>query len=417
MTSTEESLSDQGLLRLVWAQRAMPALAQIKDRFERTRPLAGLQIVAALHVTPETANLMLVLQAGGADLHLAAANPLSTQDDIAAVLTNRYGIDVHAHRGADRKTYDEHLEQALAAGPHLVLDDGCDLVGRLHTTHRELLPAVLGGCEQTTTGVLRLRAMAAESALRFPVVAVNDSDIQQSFANRHGTGQSTVDAIVRSTNVLLAGRTVVVAGFGNCGKGVADRARGLGAGVIVTEVDPTRALEAAMAGFRVLPMREAAAEGDVFVTVTGSRGVLVERYFAVMKDNAILANSGHFDLEIDVAWLRAHCVDLRSGIRPHVDEYLLADGRRLLVLADGRLVNLAAAEGHPPAVMDVSYAGQALCVEWLAANAGTLAPGVYDVPAQIDHGLAMLQLEAMGVRIDSLDPAQEAYLTSWRNGG
>lgn len=417
MGGTEESLSDQGLLRLLWAQRAMPALAQIKERFERTRPVAGLRIVAALHVTPETANLMLVLQTGGAQLHLAAANPLSTQDDIAAVLTHRYGIDVHARRGADRATYDQHLEQVLAAGPHLVLDDGCDLVGRLHTTHRHLLPAVLGGCEQTTTGVLRLRAMAAEGALRFPVVAVNDSDIQQSFANRHGTGQSTVDAIVRSTNVLLAGRTVVVAGFGNCGKGVAERARGLGAGVIVTEVDPTRALEAAMAGFRVLPMREAAAEGDVFVTVTGSRGVLAEQHFAVMKDNAILANSGHFDLEIDVAWLRAHCVDLRSGIRPHVDEYLLADGRRLLVLAEGRLVNLAAAEGHPPAVMDVSYAGQALCLEWLAANSDSLTPGVYDVPAEIDHGLAMLQLEAMGVRIDELDPAQEAYLTSWRNGG
>lgn len=417
MGAAEQSLSDQGLLRLLWAQRAMPALAQIRERFERSRPLAGVRIVAALHVTPETANLMSVLQAGGADLHLAAANPLSTQDDIAAALVSRYGIDVRARRGADRETYDQHLEQALAAGPHLVLDDGCDLVSRLHTTHRDLLPAVRGGCEQTTTGVLRLRAMATESALQFPVVAVNDSDIQQSFANRHGTGQSTVDAIVRSTNVLLAGRTVVVAGFGNCGKGVADRARGLGASVIVTEVDPTRALEAAMAGFRVLPMNEAAAEGDVFVTVTGNRGVLAEAHFAVMKDNAILANSGHFDLEIDVAWLRAHAVDLRAGIRPHVDEYLLADGRRLLVLAEGRLVNLAAAEGHPPAVMDVSFAGQALCVEWLTAHAGTLAPGVYDVPAEIDHGLAMLQLAAMRVRIDTLDAAQQAYLTSWRNGG
>ncbi|MGI8530392.1 MAG: adenosylhomocysteinase [Geodermatophilaceae bacterium] len=417
MGTAEESLSDQGLLRLVWAQRAMPALAQISERFERTRPLAGLRIVAALHVTAETANLMLVLRAGGADLHLAAANPLSTQDDVVAVLAHRYGIDVQARRGADRATYDQHLERALATGPHLVLDDGCDLVGRLHTTHLDLLPAVQGGCEQTTTGVLRLRAMSAESALRFPVVAVNDSGIQQSFANRHGTGQSTVDAILRSTNVLLAGRTVVVAGFGNCGKGVADRARGLGASVIVTEVDPTRALEAAMAGFQVLPMCDAAAEGDVFVTVTGSRGVLAERHFAVMKDNAILANSGHFDLEIDVAWLRAHCVDVHPEIRPHVDEYLLAGGRRLLVLAEGRLVNLAAAEGHPPAVMDVSYAGQALCVEWLAANAGTLAPGVYDVPTEIDDGLAMLQLDAMGVRIDTLDTAQEAYLTSWRNGG
>ncbi|MBA2416297.1 MAG: adenosylhomocysteinase [Geodermatophilaceae bacterium] len=417
MSTAEESLSDQGLLRLVWAQRAMPALAQIKERFERDRPLDGLRVVAALHVTPETANLMLVLKAGGAHLHLAAANPLSTQDDIAAALVHRFGIDVHARRGADRVTYDRHLELALAAAPQLVLDDGCDLVGRLHTTHRDLLPDVRGGCEQTTTGVLRLRAMAAESALSFPVVAVNDSRIQQSFANRHGTGQSTVDAIIRSTNVLLAGRTVVVAGYGNCGKGVADRARGLGASVIVTEVDPARALEAVMAGFRVLPMREAAAEGDVFVTVTGSRGVLAEPHFATMKDNAILANSGHFDLEIDVAWLRARCVDMRAGIRPHVDEYLMADGRRLLVLAEGRLVNLAAAEGHPPAVMDMSFAGQALCVEWLAINAAALLPGVYDVPAEIDYGLAMLQLAAMGVRIDTLDPAQEAYLTSWRNGG
>lgn len=395
----------------------MPALARIKQRFADSRPLVGLRVVAALHVTAETGNLMTVLRAGGAELHLAAANPLSTQDDIVAALTRHHGIDVHARRGADRATYDRHLEAALAAGPDLVLDDGCDLVGRLHTGHRDLLPKVRAGCEQTTTGVLRLRAMAAESALRFPVLAVNDSPIQQSFANRHGTGQSTLDAIIRSTNVLLAGRTVVIAGFGNCGRGVADRARGLGAAVIVTEVDPIRALAAVMDGYRVLPMAAAAAAGDVFVTVTGSRGVLTERHFAVMKDNAILANSGHFDLEIDVAWLRSHAVDVRTGIRPHVDEYLLASGRRLLVLAEGRLVNLAAAEGHPPAVMDVSYGGQALCVEWLAAHAGTLAPGVYDVPAEIDQGLARLQLAAMGVRIDELDRAQQAYLTSWRNGG
>ena len=417
MSTTEEPLSTQGLLRLDWARRGMPGLARVGERFERDRPLSGLRIVAALHITPETGVLAAVLQAGGAELHLAAANPLSTQDDIAAALVQRYDIAVHAERGADRETYDRHLERALDAGPQLVLDDGCDLVGRLHTGRRELLPDVRGGCEQTTTGVVRLRAMAAEGALRFPVLAVNDSPIQQSFANRHGTGQSTVDAIVRSTNVLLAGRTVVVAGYGNCGKGVADRARGLGAAVVVTEIDPTRALEAAMAGFRVLPMDDAAPEGDVFVTVTGSRGVLAERHFAVMKDDAILANSGHFDLEIDVAWLGEHCVDVRRGVRPHVDEYLLADGRRLLVLAEGRLVNLAAAEGHPPAVMDVSFAGQALCTEWLAAHAGSLEPGLYDVPAAIDQGLALLQLAAMRVRIDRLDPAQEAYLTSWRHGG
>lgn len=411
-----DSLLEQGLRRLVWAQRAMPGLARIRDRFERTRPLADRCVVAALHVTAETAVLMSVLRAGGAQLHLAAANPLSTQDDIVAALSRQDGISVHAKRGADRTTYDEHLERAVLAGPDLVLDDGCDLIGRLHTTHRDLLPGVLGGCEQTTTGVLRLRAMAAEGELRFPVLAANDSPLQQSFTNRHGTGQSTVDAVVRATNVLLAGRTVVVAGFGNCGQGVADRARGLGANVIVTETDPVRALAAAMDGYRVLPMQEAAAQGDVFVTVTGSRGVLAERHFAVMKDNAILANSGHFDLEIDVAWLRATSVDVRTAIRPHVDEYLLADGRRLLVLAEGRLVNLAAAEGHPPAVMDVSFAGQALCIEWLARHAERLEPGVYDVPTELDRGLAQIQLAAMGVRIDSLDAEQEAYLTSWRTG-
>ncbi len=394
----------------------MPALASIRARFEREQPLAGLRIAAALHVTPETANLMIVLQAGGAELHLAAANPLSTQDDIAVALLERYGVAVHARRGADRATYDGHLDAALAAGPHLVLDDGCDLVSRLHTGPSQRLAGVQGGCEQTSTGVVRLRAMAAEQALRFPVLAVNDSPIQQSFANRHGTGQSTVDALVRATNVLLAGRTVVVAGFGNCGKGIADRARGLGASVVVTEVDPSRALEAAMSGFRVLPMAQAAAEGDIFVTVTGNRGVLTEAHFAVMKDHAILANSGHFDLEIDLAWLRAHCVDVRSGVRPQVDEYLLADGRRLLVLAEGRLVNLAAAEGHPAAVMDVSFAGQALCVEWLAQHAGSLEPGVYDVPPAIDRGLAELQLAAMGIRIDRLDHEQQTYLTSWRQG-
>lgn len=392
----------------------MPALARIRQRFERERPLAGRRIAAALHVTPETATLMTVLQAGGAQLHLAAANPLSTQDDVVAVLVQEHGIAVHARRGADRATYDADLDAVLDCAPSLVLDDGCDLVSRLHTGAPDRLAGVRAGCEQTSTGVVRLRAMAAEGALRFPVVAVNDSPIQQSFANRHGTGQSTVDALVRATNVLLAGRTVVVAGYGNCGKGIADRARGLGAAVVVTEVDPSRALEAAMAGFRVLPMAQAAAEGDVFVTVTGNREVLTESHFSVMKDNAILANSGHFDLEIDLAWLRTHSVEVRAGLRPHVEEYLLADGRRLLVLAEGRLVNLAAAEGHPPAVMDVSYAGQALCVEWLARHADSLAPAVYDVPPGIDHGLARLQLSAMGIRIDTLDPGQQDYLTSWR---
>lgn len=413
---TEESLASQGLLRIDWARRAMPALAAIRERFTRTRPLSGLRVVAALHVTAETANLMAALRAGGAELALAASNPLSTQDDVVAALVAEHGIDVFARRGADRATYDRHIEQALETGPDLVLDDGCDLVGRLHTTHPRLLGKVRAGCEQTTTGVLRLRSMAAESALRFPVLAVNDTPTQQLFANRHGTGQSTVDAIIRATNVLLAGRTVVVAGYGNCGKGVASRARGLGAAVVVTEIDPTRALEASTDGFRVLPMAQAATEGDVFVTLTGNRDVIGADQFAVMKDNAILANSGHFDLEIDVSWLRSHCVDVRAGIRPHVDEYLMPDGRRLLVLADGRLVNLAAAEGHPPAVMDVSFAGQAMCIEWLAAHPGELAPGVHDVPAEIDRGLARLQLDAMGIRIDAPSPAQLSYLTSWRNG-
>lgn len=391
----------------------MPALARIRQRYADERPLAGLRIAAALHVTPETANLVTVLRAGGAEVYLAAANPLSTQDDVVAALVDQ-GVAVHARRGADAATYAAHLETVLDGRPHLVLDDGCDLISRLHTGPAERLTGVRGGCEQTSTGVVRLRAMAAEGALRFPVVAVNDGPIQQSFANRHGTGQSTIDALVRATNVLLAGRTVVVAGYGNCGKGVAERARGLGSAVVVTEVDPGRALEAAMAGFRVLPMATAATEGDVFVTVTGNRGVLTAEHFAVMRDGAILANAGHFDLEIDVAWLRTSCVEVRSGVRPQVDEYLLTDGRRLLVLAEGRLVNLAAAEGHPPAVMDVSYAGQALCLEWLARNAPGLPAGVYDVPSAIDRGLAELQLAAMGIRIDHLDGDQEAYLTSWR---
>lgn len=410
-------LARQGRARIEWAERTMPVLAGIRERFAASTPLAGLRIAACMHVTTETANLVRTLAAGGAELHLCASNPLSTQDDTAAALVAEYQISVYARHGVDRDVYYSHIHAALDCQPHLVMDDGCDLVNTLHTERRDLLPGVRGGCEETTTGVIRLRQMAADNALAFPMVAVNDTPTKRMFDNRYGTGQSTLDGVIRSTNMLLAGKTVVVAGFGYCGSGLALRAKGMGAQVIVTEVDEIAALDAVMSGYRVMPMAAAAPLGDLFVTVTGDRDVLRAEHFAVMKDGAVLANSGHFDVEIDVAALAALATGgVHRGVRPNADEYVLADGRRIVLLAEGRLVNLGAAEGHPAAVMDMSFADQALTAAWLAASAASLAPGVVDVPAQIDREVARLKLASLGMAVDELTPAQVAYLASWQHG-
>lgn len=394
----------------------MPVLRQIRERFELTKPFTGVKIAACMHVTTETANLMRALKAGGAEIALCASNPLSTQDDTAAALVHEYGISVFARNAIDRDGYYRHINAALDIAPHQVFDDGCDLVNTLHTERRELLDGVRGGCEETTTGVIRLHQMAKDGALKFPMVAVNDTDTKHMFDNRYGTGQSTLDAVFRSTNTLLAGKVLVVAGYGYCGKGVAERAKGMGADVVVTEIDPTKALDATMQGYRVMPMTEAATLGDVFITVTGNRDVLREEHFAVMKDGAILANSGHFDIEIDVKWLEENATTKNSKIRHQTDEYVMRDGRRLLLLAEGRLVNLGAAEGHPAAVMDMSFADQALTAEWLVENAEDLEPGVYEVPTEIDKEVARLKLASMSVDIDVLTPAQEKYLNSWEHG-
>jgi adenosylhomocysteinase len=409
------SLAPSGVLRVEWADGQMPVLRRIRERFQRQRPLAGLRVAACLHVTTETANLVRTLAAGGAEVALCASNPLSTQDDVAAALVAEYGIPTFAVRGEDRETYYRHIQQVLDTRPHLTLDDGADLVTTLHRERTDVLPGVRGGTEETTTGVLRLRAMARAGALRYPIVAVNDAKTKHWFDNRYGTGQSAVDGILRATNLLLAGRTVVVCGYGSCGRGVAARARGMGAHVLVTEVDPLAALEAVMDGFPVVPMEEAARRGEVFVTVTGNRDVIRREHFEVMRDGAVLANAGHFDVEIDVAALRELSVR-RRRVREHVEEFALPDGRRLYLLAEGRLVNLAAAEGHPAAVMDMSFANQALCVEWLARFAEDLAPQVHPVPDSIDRQVAALKLEAMGVRIDELTPEQRRYLESWEEG-
>ncbi|MCG5218410.1 adenosylhomocysteinase [Streptosporangium sp. KLBMP 9127] len=408
-------LAASGEQRIEWASRAMPVLRAIGERFAAERPLDGIRIAACLHVTAETAVLMGALRAGGAEIALAASNPLSTQDDVAAAL-GAYGVAVHARAGVDRETYYRHINSALDLGPEIVLDDGCDLVNILHTERLELLPGVTGGCEETTTGIIRLRQMAAEQALRFPVVAVNDTRTKRMFDNRYGTGQSTMDGIMRATNTLLAGKTVVVAGFGYCGRGVAERAKGLGARVIVTEIDPVKGLDAILHGYDVRTMSAAAEHGDVFITVTGNRDVIRGEHLAAMKDGAILANAGHFDVEIDVRALEELAQAVNPGIRPNTDEYVLADGRRLLLLAEGRLVNLTAAEGHPAAVMDMSFSAQALAVTWLARERVRLTPGVYDVPGEIDTEVARLKLAAAGIEVDSLTPDQEDYLHSWRVG-
>lgn len=411
----DSTLVAAGERRIGWAARSMPVLTAIGERFAAERPLDGLRIAACLHVTAETAVLMGALKAGGAEIALAASNPLSTQDDVAAALGD-YGVAVHALAGVNRETYYRHIHRALDIRPDLVLDDGCDLVNILHTERTELLETVSGGCEETTTGIIRLRQMAAEQALRFPVVAVNDTRTKRMFDNRYGTGQSTVDGIMRATNTLLAGKTVVVAGFGYCGRGVAERAKGLGARVVVTEIDPVKALDATLQGYDVQTMASAARSGDVFVTVTGNRDVIRGEHLAVMKDGAILANAGHFDVEIDVRALDELAQAVHPGVRPNTDEYVLADGRRLLLLAEGRLVNLTAAEGHPAAVMDMSFSAQALAVAWLARERAGLAPGVYDVPQEVDVEVARLKLAAAGIEVDTLSSDQERYLHSWRVG-
>jgi adenosylhomocysteinase len=408
------SLVPQGWRRIGWAEAEMPVLRLIRERFAREQPLAGLRVGACLHVTTETANLMRTLQAGGAALALCASNPLSTQDDVAAALVEHVGIPVFARRGEDRDTYYRHIDQVLATRPHITMDDGADLVSVLHQGHAAL-PEVAAGTEETTTGVIRLRSMAAAGALRYPIIAVNDADTKHLFDNRYGTGQSTLDGLIRATNLLLAGRTVAVAGYGSCGRGLAMRAKGMGAQVVVTEVDPLRALEAHMDGYRVMPMLEAARIADVVITVTGDTSVLRREHFEVMKDRAIVGNSGHFNVEIDIPALADLAAD-RRVVREHVEEFRLRDGRRIYVLAEGRLLNLAAAEGHPAAVMDMSFANQALAVEYLARRRGQLAPQVYPVPAEIDRQVAALKLAAEGIAIDRLTPQQEQYLRSWQEG-
>jgi adenosylhomocysteinase len=409
------NLAEGGRRRIDWASREMPVLATIEERFRKERPFEGIRMSACMHVTTETANLMRTLQAGGADLVLTASNPLSTQDDVAAALVSQYEIPVFAIKGEDDRTYYENLRAAIEHKPHITMDDGADLVSTLHREYRELLPNIIGGTEETTTGVIRLRAMAADRALEFPIIAVNDAMTKHFFDNRYGTGQSTIDGIIRATNILLAGKNFVVAGYGWCGRGLANRARGMGANVIVTEVDPLVALEAVMDGFRVMPMNEAAPIGDIFVTLTGDLNVIDRHHFEIMKDGALVANSGHFNVEINIPALEEMPVAKRL-VRPFVEAYELADGRVIHLLGEGRLINLAAAEGHPASVMDMSFANQALCAEYLVKNRANFEKKVYDVPEAIDREIARLKLASMNVNIDTLTEAQVKYLNSWQEG-
>ena len=408
-------LAEGGRRRIEWAEREMPVLRLIRERFEKERPFEGIRMSACLHVTTETANLMRTLQSGGADVVLTASNPLSTQDDVAACLVSHFEIPVFAIKGEDNLTYYKHIDAALDHLPHLTMDDGADLVSTLHKDRQGQLKDIVGGTEETTTGVIRLRAMAADGALKFPVVAVNDAMTKHFFDNRYGTGQSTIDGIVRATNLLLAGKTFVVGGYGWCARGLAMRARGMGANVIVTEIDPLKALEAVMDGFRVMPMLEAAPIGDIFVTLTGDINVVDKHHFEVMKDGAIVANSGHFNVEINIPALEEMAVEKRL-VRPFVEAYDLPDGRTIHILGEGRLINLAAAEGHPASVMDMSFANQALSAEYMLKNADDLKKKVYAVPADIDNDIARLKLEAMGVKIDTLTDEQVKYLNSWTEG-
>ncbi len=407
--------AEGGRRRIEWAEREMPVLRLIRERFAKERPLQGVRVSGCLHVTTETANLMMTLQDGGADVVLTASNPLSTQDDVAAALVSHFEIPVFAIKGESNVTYYKHLNAAIDHEPQMTMDDGADLVSTLHKDRREMLENVVGGTEETTTGVIRLRAMAADGALAFPVVAVNDAQTKHFFDNRYGTGQSTIDGIIRATNVLLAGKNFVIAGYGWCGRGLAMRARGMGANVIVTEVESLPALEAVMDGFRVMPMAQAAEIGDIFVTLTGDINVIDRHHFEVMKDGAIVANSGHFNVEINIPALKEMASEVRQ-VRPFVEQYELADGRFINILGEGRLINLVSAEGHPSSVMDMSFANQALSLEYIYKNAGELNNQVYAVPSEIDYKIARLKLEGMGVEIDTLTQEQIAYLNSWEEG-
>jgi adenosylhomocysteinase len=406
-------LAQKGRDRIEWAALEMPVLSLIRDRFEKEKPLAGQRVGACLHITTETANLLLTLKAGGADITACASNPLSTQDDVAAALVEA-GIPTYAIKGEDGTTYYRHLDAVLDTKPNQTMDDGCDLVSRLHLERPELIANMIGGTEETTTGVVRLKAMEKDNALRFPIVAVNEADTKHMFDNRYGTGQSTLDGLLRATNVLLAGKNFVVGGYGWCGRGLATRARGMGAQVIVTEIDPIRALEAVMDGFRVMTMEEAAPIADIIITVTGNLNV-VDRQLRKLKDGALIGNSGHFNDEINIAFLD-ELTESRRRVREFVEEFKLFDGRKIYLLADGRLLNLAAAEGHPAAVMDMSFANQALSAEWVAKNHGKLENKVYVVPREIDEAIASLKLKAMGITIDSLSQEQEKYISSWQSG-
>lgn len=411
----DPKLSERGSLRSEWAEVEMPVLRQIKERFGKEKPLKGVRVAACLHVTTETGNLMITLKAGGAEVFLCASNPLSTQDDVAAHLVEDHGISVFAVKGEDTETYYSHIDSVLEAGPHVTMDDGADLVSILHKDRSELISDVTGGTEETTTGVIRLRSMASDRVLKYPIIAVNNADTKHLFDNRYGTGQSTLDGIIRATNRLVSGTTFVVAGYGWCGKGLAMRARGLGANVIVTEVEPLAGLEATMDGFRVMPMEKAAELGDFFCTVTGNMHVIRKEHFEKMKNGAIVANSGHFNVELDLEALSSITV-ARRMVREYVEEHTLENGRRINVLGGGRLINLAAAEGHPSSVMDMSFANQALCCEHIVKNGDKLENVVHDVPDHIDRAISRIKLETLGVSIDTLTEEQEEYLSSWQAG-
>ena len=409
------ALAQEGVSLIEWAAKEMPVMRLIRERFIKERPLLGIRVSACLHVTTETANLMLALKDGGAEVTLCASNPLSTQDEVAAALTAEYGVPTFAIKGEDNDTYYRHIHAALDVGPRITMDDGADLVSIIHTERQDLLKNILGGTEETTTGIIRLRAMSYEDKLRYPIIAVNDAETKHFFDNRYGTGQSTLDGITRATNVLLAGKRIVVAGYGWCGRGIAMRAKGMGSHVIVTEVDPVRSLEAAMDGFEVMPMQDAAKEGDIFITVTGGMSAIDEEHIKVMKDGAIVANSGHFNVEINIPALEKMAASKRT-VRKFVEEYKLKDGRNICLLGEGRLINLAAAEGHPSSVMDMSFANQALSLEHLAKEGNTLIPGVYPVPKDIDKNIAEMKLNSLGINIDKLTAEQERYLSSWQMG-
>ena len=409
------SLAAAGRLRIEWAEHSMPVLRQIRERFAKEQPLAGVRVGACLHVTTETAVLMMTLRAGGARVALCASNPLSTQDDVAAALVKEFDIPVFAQKGEDTARYYRHIQAVLAINPQITMDDGADLITTLHGAERQRLPGIIGGTEETTTGVIRLRAMERQGVLAYPIIAVNDADTKHLFDNRYGTGQSTIDGILRATNTLLAGKIIVVSGYGMCGRGVASRARGMGAQVVVTEVDPLRALEAVMEGYQVLTMSRAAEVGDLFVTVTGNTSVIRKEHFPRMKDGAILANSGHFNVEIDLEALGALSRS-RRAVRPFVEEFVLPGDRRIYVLGEGRLINLTAAEGHPAAVMDMSFANQALSAEHLVKQGRALEKRVYGVPREIDREIARLKLASMDIQVDELTPDQESYLSSWTHG-